>query len=168
MLRFEQPWRTAGRRVAGPAKQLDSAWQSALKTITDRWPDIPLVVGGRSAGARVACRCFASPARGVVALAFPLHPPGRPASSRAAELDAVEGPVLIVQGERDPFGTSDEVRRAFPGRDVVNVAGAVHGLGPTRKADDPTARAAAIVEPVARFVSAVTGGGQLPRTSARS
>ncbi len=155
--RFEQPWRTAGRRVAGAASGLDTAWRTALAVVTDRWPGLPLVVGGRSAGARVACRCFAPPARGVVALAFPLHPPGRPASSRAAEATAVDGPLLVVQGERDPFGGADEVRTALPDREVVEIPGAVHALGPTRRADDPQARAALISAPVARFVTDLAG-----------
>lgn len=150
--RFEQPWRTAGRKVAGPAKGLDAAWHAALDLVADRWPGLTLVVGGRSAGARVACRCFAPPALGVVALAFPLHPPGRPEKSRAEELAAVGGPVLVVQGERDPFGGPDEICRAVPAAEVVVVPGAVHALGPTRKADDPVLRARLITEPVARFV----------------
>ena len=150
--RFEQPWRTSGRRVAGPPKGLDVAWRVALDLVQERWPTLPLVVGGRSAGARVACRCFAPPARGAVALAFPLHPPGRPEKSRSDELASVDGPVLIVQGERDPFGSAAEMRAAFLGREVVEVPGAVHALGPTRKADDPDVRARLITEPVARFV----------------
>lgn len=152
VLRFEQPWRTAGRKVAGPAKGLDAAWRAALDLVDQRWPGIPLVMGGRSAGARVACRCFGPPARGVVALAFPLHPPGRPEKSRADELDAVDGPVLIVQGERDPFGSAAEVGAAFPGRRLVTIPGAVHALGPTRRSDDPALRARSVTEPVAEFV----------------
>lgn len=81
VLRFEQPWRTAGKKVAGAAQGLDTAWRAALDVVAAGWDELPLVVGGRSAGARVACRCYALPARGVVALSFPLHPPGRwPAS----------------------------------------------------------------------------------------
>jgi len=76
VLRFEQPWRTAGKKVAGAAQGLDTAWRAALDVVAAGWDELPLVVGGRSAGARVACRCYAFPARGVVALSFPLHPPG--------------------------------------------------------------------------------------------
>ncbi|SDB95725.1 hypothetical protein GA0111570_111111 [Raineyella antarctica] len=150
--RFEQPWRTAGRRVAGPPKSLDAAWQIALEVVGERFGPLPLVVGGRSAGARVACRCFTPPALGVVALAFPLHPPGRPEKSRSDELGAVAGPVLVIQGERDTFGTYAEVRAAAPGRQVVEVPGATHGLGPTRRSDDPALRAQQVVAPVAAFV----------------
>lgn len=190
VVRFEQPWRTAGRRVAGPPRTLDAAWLAALAVITGGLAvpdglDLPFVVGGRSAGARVACRCFAAPARGVVALSFPLHPPGRPDRSRAPELGAVPAPVLVVQGERDPFGTPDELRAAAsdrsvhessvhvnkgpkgngpdnngpdnsgPERRIVVIPGATHSLGPTRKADDADARARAITAAVADFVLAL-------------
>lgn len=102
--RVTQPYRVAGRRAPAPAGQLDVAWTVVLAELRARWPGIPLVVGGRSSGARVACRTAATVgAAGVVALAFPLHPPGRPERSRAAELpDRV--PTLVVNGDRDPFG----------------------------------------------------------------
>jgi len=157
VLRFEQPWRTAGKKVAGAAQGLDTAWRAALDVVAAGWDELPLVVGGRSAGARVACRCYAFPARGVVALSFPLHPPGMPEKSRFAELAGVAAPVLIVQGERDPFGTPAQVRAALPGREVVEIGGAVHSLGPTRKADDATRRAREITGPVARFVRELVG-----------
>ncbi len=113
VVRFEQPWRTAGRRVAGPPKTLDAAWRVALARVEQEFAGLPLFVGGRSAGARVACRCFAPPVLGVVAVSFPLNPPGRPEKSRAAELERVDAPMLVLQGERDPFGGPDEVRATF-------------------------------------------------------
>jgi predicted alpha/beta-hydrolase family hydrolase len=111
----EQPWRVAGKRVAAPPPRLDEGWTAvtqALRRGRAALPE-PFLFGGRSAGARVACR-LAGPleARGVVALAFPLHPPGRPDRSRLGELlGAVSAgvPVLVVQGERDPFGSPDEL-----------------------------------------------------------
>lgn len=117
----EQPWRVVGRRVATPPPQLDIGWTGVvqgLETGRGRLPR-PFVFGGRSAGARVACR-LAGPlgAAGVVALAFPLHPPGKPERSRFAELAAAVAakvPVAVIQGERDPFGTPDEVRSALAG-----------------------------------------------------
>lgn len=115
VIRFEQPWRVAGRRVAGPPAGLDRAWHAALDTVRDGYPDVPLFVGGRSAGARVACRCYAQPVRGVVALSFPLHPPGRPERSRAAELVAVAADTLVVQGAQDAFGTPEEIAQAMAG-----------------------------------------------------
>lgn len=118
--RVEQPWRVAGRRVAPAPPTLDDAWTQLLAHVP---ADAPLVLGGRSAGARVACRTsYAAGACAVVALAFPLHPPGRPGTSRAHELDAVAVPLLIVQGERDPFGSPDEIPRG-PRRTIVSVAG---------------------------------------------
>lgn len=102
----EQPYRVAGRRSPAPAKQLDAAWTAVVDHLrSGELARLPLVVGGRSIGARVACRTAdAVDAVAVLCLAFPLHPPGRPESSRLSELDEVKVPVLVVQGERDPFG----------------------------------------------------------------
>ncbi|MDO5500171.1 MAG: hydrolase, partial [Propionibacteriaceae bacterium] len=88
VLRFEQPWRTAGKRVAPAPARLDLGWLAARAYAQERFPALPLRLGGRSAGARVACRSAAGdPAgvAGVIALSFPLHPPGKPAASRATE-----------------------------------------------------------------------------------
>lgn len=106
----EQPYRVAGRKSPAPARQLDAAWLAVVERLRDEVVDrAPVVTGGRSAGARVACRTAqATGAAGVLCLAFPLLPPrragGKPPESRLAELDAVEAPVLVVQGERDRFG----------------------------------------------------------------
>ncbi|SFP33609.1 hypothetical protein SAMN05421810_102298 [Amycolatopsis arida] len=102
----EQPYRVAGRRAPAPAKQLDEAWLTVAEELGGRWfADLPLVFAGRSSGARVACRTAApGQAVAVLCLAFPVHPPGRPDRSRQPELDAVEVPTLVVQGDRDPFG----------------------------------------------------------------
>lgn len=101
----EQPYRVAGRRAPAPARQLDSAWLSVAEDLGARFDDLPLVFGGRSSGARVACRtASAGQASAVLCLAFPEHPPGKPEKSRQDELDAVEVPTLVIQGERDPFG----------------------------------------------------------------
>jgi uncharacterized protein len=120
----EQPYRVAGRRSQPPAKQLDAAWLAVIAELrTGELRSLPLVVGGRSAGARVACRTAAETgAVAVLCLAFPLHPPGRgddPTKSRLGELQAVKVPVLVVQGERDPFGMPPRGRR----RKVVRVPG---------------------------------------------
>jgi predicted alpha/beta-hydrolase family hydrolase len=117
----EQPYRVAGRRSPAPAKQLDAAW---LAVVPQLFPELPLVVGGRSAGARVACRTAAETnAVAVLCLAFPVHPPGKPEKSRLDELDGVTVPTLVVQGERDPFG----IPREAPGRRVVLIPG-THSL----------------------------------------
>ncbi len=121
----EQPYRVAGRRSPAPAHQLDRAWTAVVEHLRDgELHGLPLIVGGRSAGARVACRTAAdSGAVAVLCLAFPLHPPGRPAKTRQSELDAVEVPTLVVQGERDPFG----MPVGSPTCQVVTVPGN-HGL----------------------------------------
>ena len=112
----EQPWRVRGRRIAEAPVRLDAAWVDVLATLNGT----PKVVGGRSAGARVACRTAEQVgADAVLCLAFPLHPPGRPERSRLPELEAVAVPVLVVQGERDAFG--------MPPQAVV-VPGADHGF----------------------------------------
>ena len=104
----EQPYRVAGRRSPSPAKTLDAAWTAVVEHLrAGELRGLPLVVGGRSLGARVACRtAVATGAIGVLCLAFPLLPPRRSgaAESRLPELDAVPIPTLVVQGERDPFG----------------------------------------------------------------
>lgn len=111
-----QPWKVAGRRLATPPPSLDAAWLDVVRFLTSRSPTVrrPLVLGGRSAGARVACRTAAAlAADAACCLAFPLHPPGRPERSRAGEL--VTGvPTLVVQGEHDAFGGDREVRASAP------------------------------------------------------
>lgn len=122
----EQPWRVAGRRVADRPEWLDEAWLEVVAALTrDGLLRGPLVVGGRSAGARVAARTASGcGAAGVVALAFPLHPPGRPEASRAAELAAAGRvlPVLVVQGGSDAFGAGAEVRAGLSPRLVARPA----------------------------------------------
>jgi uncharacterized protein len=102
----EQPYRVAGRRSPAPANQLDAAWCAVVSELRKRaLAGLDLVSGGRSSGARVACRTAAEiEAVAVLCLAFPLHPPGRPEKSRLEELDGVTVPTLVVQGENDPFG----------------------------------------------------------------
>ena len=121
---IEQPYVVAGRRSPAPAKQLDAAWKVVVSELGDgAFEGLPLIVGGRSAGARVACRtAAAADAVAVLCLAFPVHPPGKgddPTKSRLSELDAVGVPVLVVQGESDPFGMPSD----GPGRTVVTVPG---------------------------------------------
>jgi uncharacterized protein len=131
----EQPYLVAGRRSPAPAPRLDEAWTAVVERLRDdELRGLPLVVGGRSAGARVACRTAAETgAVAVLCLAFPVHAPGRPDKTRQHELDAVDLPVLVVQGESDPFGMPAE----GPNRRVVTVAGN-HSL----KADLDAVRAA--------------------------
>jgi uncharacterized protein len=139
--RVLQPYRVAGRRAPAPAAQLDEAWVAVLAALTGRFPGVPQVHGGRSSGARVACRgaVVAAPAPvGVLALAFPLLAPARKDGTRAdrsPEIDAVDAvgiPVLAVSGDRDPFG----VPPAGAHRDVVTVRGdhSLRTQGPVRDA----------------------------------
>jgi uncharacterized protein len=117
----EQPYRVAGRRSPAPARQLDAAFIAIVEhLLAGELRDLPLVLGGRSLGGRVACRTVAATgAVGVVCLAFPLQPPRRSAESRLPELDAVQVPTLVVQGQRDPFG----IPPPGPRREVVLVSG---------------------------------------------
>jgi hypothetical protein len=130
----EQPYRVAGRRSPARAPQLDAAWTAAIEGLrAHELGDLPLIVGGRSLGARVACRTAeATGAVAVLCLAFPLEPPrrqGKPPQSRLDELEAVTLPTLVVQGERDRFG----IPPPGPSREVVTVAGD-HGLKADREA----------------------------------
>jgi len=128
---IEQPYRVAGRRSPAPAAQLDAAWIAVVSHLrAGTLKGLPLVCGGRSSGARVACRTAADTGPvGILCLAFPLHPPGRPEASRQDELDAVTVPVLVVQGASDPFGMPPP----GPSRSVVTVKGN-HGLRSDREA----------------------------------
>ena len=120
-----QPYRVKGRPAPGSAARQDAAWLEIIEGRRPRFPAIPLVQGGRSNGARVACRTARTVgARAVIALAFPLHPPGRPEQSRAAELREAGTDVLVVNGDRDPFGIPDSADATR----VVVLAGESHAL----------------------------------------
>lgn len=141
VVRFEQPWRVAGKKMAPAPGRLDEAWLDALSSseFSELRAGLSLVLGGRSAGARVACRTAGVlSAVGVLALSFPLHPPGRAEKTRAEELTGTVVRVLVVQGERDPFGTPQEVQRAIADEgdriSVRVVEQAAHDLRPGRRA----------------------------------
>jgi predicted alpha/beta-hydrolase family hydrolase len=123
VVRVEQPWRVAGKRVAAAPPRLDEGWRAVLTRLRDDGLLTgPLVLGGRSAGARVACRTAGEHgAAGVLALAFPLYPPGRPEKSRAAELTAVTVPLVVVQGETDAFGAPSDVAAVLAGQAGASV-----------------------------------------------
>jgi predicted alpha/beta-hydrolase family hydrolase len=156
--RVRQPYSVAGRRAPAPAAQLDLAWTTVVAALLARvdQPEMPFIVGGRSSGARVACRTAdAVGASGVLALAFPLHPPGHPERSRAAELE-VGVSLLVVQGARDAFGTAAQ----FPSGVLVReVPRADHRLvGP-----DVTDFKAAIAGIVEWLVATITAGSRPSR-----
>jgi predicted alpha/beta-hydrolase family hydrolase len=137
---LEMPWKVAGKRLAPRPAILDECLVAAADVLRSR---TPLVVGGRSAGARAAARTARSlGASGVLALAFPLHPPGRPERSRVAELEGAGLPILVVQGERDPFGGPDEFPQDV---DLAVVPEADHALRVPRRAGLTQEEALAIV-----------------------
>ncbi|MFJ4620524.1 alpha/beta family hydrolase [Streptomyces sp. NPDC088812] len=128
----EQPWRVAGKKVAPAPKTLDVGWRGIWPAVAKT--GLPVISGGRSAGARVACRTAAElGAHAVLALGFPLHPPGRPERSRAAELLGAGVPTLVVQGGNDPFGRPEE----FPEGpyELVEVPHGDHGLAVPKRAE---------------------------------
>ncbi len=148
VVRVEQPWRVAGKKLAPAPSVLDEGFVSAVDQLRIR---TPMVVGGRSAGARSAARTAAHlGASGVLAVSFPLHPPGKPERSRVDELLAVRGPLLVVQGERDSMGRPEE----FPGHVQMTVLPeADHGVKVPARADVGQADVLAIlVEAAMEFV----------------
>lgn len=123
---FEQPWHVAGRKIATAPPTLDVGLIAAADSLRTQ---TPLVVGGRSAGARSGARCARRlGARGVLALSFPLHPPGRPEKTRVAELRGAGLPMLVVQGERDPMGRPEDFPADVRGLSVTVIPEADHGL----------------------------------------
>ena len=143
--RVLQPYRVRGARAPGAPGPQDAAWLEVIGALREEFRGLPLVQGGRSNGARVACRTAAQAgARGVIALAFPLHPPGRPEQSRADELRAAGTQVLVVNGDRDPFG----IPAARDASHVVVLPGETHSL---------SKRPAAVGEAVGRWLDELAG-----------
>ncbi|MGW4650974.1 alpha/beta hydrolase family protein [Kitasatospora sp. NPDC004289] len=129
----EQPWRVAGRKVAPAPKTLDAGWLPVIAELGGQ--GLPLYLGGRSAGARVACRTAgALGAAGVLALAFPLHPPGKPEKSRADELLSTGCRTLVLQGGRDTFGTPAEYPALPDTHRLVEVPYGDHGFAVPKRA----------------------------------
>ncbi|MGW6022619.1 alpha/beta hydrolase family protein [Streptomyces sp. NPDC055099] len=134
----EQPWRVAGKKLAPAPKTLDVGWRGLWPALAK--PGLPVIAGGRSAGARVACRTATElGAAAVLALSFPLHPPGKPEKSRADELLGAGVPTLVVQGGNDPFGKPAE----FPEGtyELVEVPCGDHGFAVPKRADISEAEA---------------------------
>ncbi|GAB2779785.1 alpha/beta hydrolase family protein [Streptomyces daliensis] len=154
----EQPWRVAGKKVAPAPRTLDAAWTALWPALLG--PGLPVVAGGRSAGARVACRTGAElGAHAVLALSFPLHPPGKPEKSRAPELTGTGLPVLVVQGGRDPFGRPDEFPSGLPGDTrVVEVPHGDHGFAVPKRAGIGQEEALGVLtEAVRTWLEGLTG-----------
>lgn len=133
----EQPWRVAGKKVAPAPKTLDVGWRGVWPALAG--PGLPVVAGGRSAGARVACRTATElGAAAVLALSFPLHPPGKPEKSRADELLGAGVPTLVVQGGNDPFGKPAEFPKAGAGDtayELVEIPFGDHSFAVPKRAD---------------------------------
>ena len=163
MARFEQPWRTAGRKVGAPPPRLDEAWIAALGWLQEQeWAQQPLVAGGRSAGARVACRTSSETnAAAILCLAFPLHLPGQPEKSRLTELLTPRQPRLVVQGGKDSFGTAEELRAAIgkvAGITLVELPGVGHSYRIAKSsAVEPATLHATLVTEVSRFIASTVG-----------
>ena len=166
VLRHEQAWKVAGRPMRARPDQLDPGWQLAVRHVAEKWPDVPLFVGGHSAGARCACRGSANPdlprQAAVLALSFPLHPLGKPDRSRVEELAGVPVPVTVVQGERDPFGGSNELVAALPTgwfdapqRRLVTLESAGHDLVPLKRVMSREAAMRVVVDAALDLVSAL-------------
>ncbi|SED56897.1 hypothetical protein SAMN04490357_5177 [Streptomyces misionensis] len=149
----EQPWRVAGKKVAPAPKTLDAGWRGIWPSLSGM--ELPVISGGRSAGARVACRTATElGARAVLALSFPLHPPGKPEKSRAQELLGTGRPTLVVQGGSDPFGRPAE----FPEGDfrLIEVPQGDHGFAVPKRADITQERALQIItEGVAEWTASL-------------
>lgn len=149
----EQPWRVAGKKVAPAPKTLDTGWRGLWPALAR--PGLPVIAGGRSAGARVACRTGRDlGAFAVLALSFPLHPPGRPERSRAEELLGTGLPTLVVQGGNDPFGRPEE----FPEGpyELVGIPYGDHGFAlPKRAPLGQDEALAALVDGVVRWITAL-------------
>lgn len=140
--RVEQPWRVAGKKLAPAPKTLDTGWRGIWPALAKS--GLPVVSGGRSAGARVACRTAVElGAHAVLALSFPLHPPGKPEKSRAEELLGSGVPTLVVQGGNDPFGKPEE----FPDGEyeLVEVPYGDHGFAVPKRADISQEEAVAVI-----------------------
>lgn len=160
---FEQPWRRAGRKVATPPASLDVGLRAAVDALRVR---TPIIVGGRSAGARSACRSArALGAAGCLALSFPLHPPGKPEKSRLDELAATGVPTLVIQGGNDPFGRPEEFPDPLPGNtDLAVVPDGDHGLAvPKRSAITQEDAMGIVVEAVLEWVVREIVGNGVPR-----
>jgi predicted alpha/beta-hydrolase family hydrolase len=160
----EQPWRVAGKKIAAPPKTSDAGWEPVIEYLRKEAAEagartsghgtesrqVPLIVGGRSAGARVACRTgLATGAAAVLALAFPLHPPGKPEKSRAGELLGTGLPTLVVQGATDPFGTAAQFPPLPAAHRLVALRAGNHEFA-VRKTQEPVL--GALTEAVAAWI----------------
>jgi uncharacterized protein len=158
---FDFPYVTSGRKVPDRTPVLLAAWRQVVESVVARFPDEILAIGGKSMGGRMATMLVAEPdapvsVRGCVALGYPLHPPGKPEQLRVAHLGAIRVPVLVVQGERDPFGGPDEIRKEFEAAgarpEVVAVPHGGHGFEVRARDAVQAAVHAGLADTVARWL----------------
>jgi predicted alpha/beta-hydrolase family hydrolase len=149
----EQPWRVAGKKLAPAPKTLDVGWRGIWPAVAGS--GLPVISGGRSAGARVACRTAVElGAAGVLALSFPLHPPGKPDKSRADELLGAGVPTLVVQGGNDPFGRPEEFPKGA--YELVEVPYGDHGFAVPKRAEiEPDEVVAIITDAVVKWAGSL-------------
>ena len=157
---FDFAYMEAGRRVPDQAPVLEARWREAIAAGRQAFPGLPLFIGGKSMGGRIASHVAAEPARrqvedkvsGLIFLGYPLHPPGKPQQRRDAHLPRIEEPMLFVQGSRDAFGTADEIRELLPRlrrATLREVVGGDHSFKIRRGSPDPLD---AILDDVARWI----------------
>lgn len=167
---FDFPYIQAGRRAPDPARVLEAAWRDAIEAARTRFEDLPVYIGGKSMGGRIASHVAADaqPPRGIAGLVFlgyPLHPPGKPNQRRDAHLPAIARPMLFVQGSRDAFGTADEIRALLPRLSratLYEVAGGDHSFKVPARVMDPRAVLEDVLDHVTSWISAtraIAGGG---------
>lgn len=152
-----QPYRVRGARAPGSVPKQDQAWIELTAELVKLADGVPLVQCGRSNGARVVCRTArATGAAGVIALAFPLHPPGHPEKSRAGELDATSVPVLVINGDRDPFGIPES---RVPGSGLPADTGGIRVVVLPGETHSLARNPAVIGETVTEWLGALPGVG---------
>jgi predicted alpha/beta-hydrolase family hydrolase len=158
---FDFPYMAAGRGAPDKAETLERAWREAIDAARQRFADLPLFIGGKSMGGRIASHVAADGSRtlaGLVFLGYPLHPPGKPDQRRDAHLPAIRQPMLFVQGTRDAFGTADEIRVLLPRlqhAELHEVSGGDHSFKISgRGAPKPDAVLAGVLDAVRTWIMA--------------
>lgn len=163
---FDFPYISARRKVPDRAPVLLAAWRAVVDHAADRWDDVSLAIGGKSMGGRMATMLAAEPdappaIAACIALGYPLHPPGRPDQLRVLHLGAIRVPLLVVQGERDPFGSPDDVAREFEAAGahprVIAVAGGGHGFEVRARDARQAAVYASVADGVSRWLDTLPG-----------
>jgi predicted alpha/beta-hydrolase family hydrolase len=159
---FDFPYMAQGRKVPDKAEVLEAAWRTAIEAARAQLAGVPLFIGGKSMGGRIASQVAAQGGNGTLAglvyLGYPLHPPGNPGKRRDAHLPRIAEPMLFVQGSRDTFGTADEIRSLLPllqRAELHEVSEGDHGFKAPKRAGDPDAIMAGIMDTVATWTRSI-------------